>query len=128
MGLIACFILMITSCTKDDQPTPPDLYGSWVVLQTDSEGLQFHVELRFNMDNSYDWILLDHVPAHSNSHADFEQEGNIIHIVSDPDCEGIGRYYVTVNSNKLALIAQQDDCAPRAAALEYIWQKKSGKK
>lgn len=127
MGLMACLGLIITSCAKDDPSETPDVYGSWVVLQTDSEGLQFHVELRFNKDNSYDWILLDDAPTHSDSHADFEQDGNILHIVSDPDCTGIGRYYVTVNSDKLALIAQQDDCAPRAAALEYVWQKKLGK-
>ncbi len=120
---VICLAMVGVSCSKDEDPSP-DIYGSWIVLQTDSEGLQFLVELRFNSDNTYDWLLVDTVPTHSNSHAAFELNGRIMTIVSDADCSGTGRYYVTVDSHKLSLLAQQDDCQPRANALEYIWDEK----
>ncbi len=124
MLTLSICLLLAGSCTKDEDEPVPDIYGSWTVLQTDSEGLQFHVELRFNTNNTYDWLLLDTVPTHSNSHAEFTMNASVLTIVSDADCSGTGQYYITVNSNKLSMIAQHDDCEPRAAALEYIWERK----
>ncbi|MBI9034882.1 MAG: hypothetical protein JEZ03_10470 [Bacteroidales bacterium] len=123
---VAVFIIasISQSCKKDEDKPKIEIYGSWLVLQTDSNGLQYHVELRFNENNSYDWMLLEDVPGHSDSHAEFTLDENILTIVSDPDCDGTGTYHITVDSDKLALIAQSDDCTPRAAALEYIWYKK----
>ena len=39
-------------------------------------------------------------------------------ITVDADCSSVGEYYVTVEANKLALIAKTEECGPRAAALE----------
>ena len=119
------FLLIIGSCKKDDDNVQtPDIYGSWTVLQTDDQGVQYNVELRFNTNNSYDWILLDTVEGHTNSHAEFNLVENIMIITSDADCSAEGEYYLIKESNKLAVIAITDGCEPRAAALEYLWEKK----
>ncbi|NQU33846.1 MAG: hypothetical protein HQ521_11465 [Bacteroidetes bacterium] len=119
-------ILLITgSCKKDDDSVQtPDIYGSWTVLQTDYQSVQYNVELRFNTDNSYDWILLDTVEGHTNSHAEFNLVENIMIISSDADCSAEGEYYLIKELNKLAVIAITDGCEPRAVALEYLWEKK----
>lgn len=121
---VFAIIFSIESCTKDCDVETRDIYGSWTVLQTDSQGLQYNVELKFNTDNSYDWILLDSVEGHSNSHAEYTLSENLMTITVDADCSSLGEYFITVEANKLALIAKTEGCGPRAAALEWVWEKK----
>jgi hypothetical protein len=116
-------ILLFISCTKDDAPSSPDIYGSWTVLQTDQDNQQYNVELKFNIDNSYDWILLDSAAGHSNSHAEFSLIENVMVINNDADCNFQGEYLLIKESNKLAIISVSEECVPRALALEYIWKK-----
>lgn len=125
--LLAIFSLIVitSSCKKDnDSVKTPDIYGSWIVLQTDSQGVQFNVELKFNTDNSFDWILLDSVEGHSNSHAKFNLVENVMVITEDADCSFEGEYYLIKEVDKLAIIAITDGCGPRASGLEYLWKKK----
>jgi len=123
--IIFIFITIISSCKKNDEaPKSPDIVGSWTVLQTDAQGLQYNVELKFNTDNSYDWILLDTVEGHSNSHAKFNLIENVMVITEDADCSFEGEYYLIKEADKLAIIAITDGCDPRAMALEYLWKKK----
>ena len=125
MCVTLSIFIFFSSCKKDnDSIQTPDIYGSWTVLQTDAQGLQYNVELKFNTDNSYDWILLDTVDGHSNSHAKFNLAENVMVITEDPDCSLEGEYILIKESNKLAIIAITDGCGPRAAALEYLWEKK----
>lgn len=121
---VFAFIISIESCTKDCDIETPNIYGSWTVLQTDSQGLQYNVELKFNTNNSYDWILLDSVEGHGNSHAEFTLSENLLTITVDADCSSLGEYFITVEANKLALIAKTEGCEPRAAGLEWVWYKK----
>lgn len=119
--LLAVSLTVISSCKKD--AVSPDIYGSWVVLQSDSQGQLYNVQLNINNDNTYDWILLDQVDGHSNSHASFTLSENILSITNDADCEGVGEYYVSVEAGKMALIAKNESCSPRAKALEWVWRK-----
>lgn len=114
--------VLVGSCDKDEDPTP-NIYGSWTVLQMDNNGLQYNVELKINTDNSYDWMLLEDVPGHSNSHAEFNLSGSIMSLHTDADCSSIGEYFITVESGKLSLIARSEECGPRASALEWVWSK-----
>ena len=124
MLFVFAVLLLFNSCSKDDESGPtPDIYGSWTVLQTDDQDQQFNVELRFNTNNTYDWILLDSVPGHSNSHAEFSLIENVMVITSDADCNYQGEYLMVKESDKLAIIAVSDECNPRAKALEYLWEK-----
>jgi len=124
--LLAVFIFVISteSCTKDCEMLTPNIYGSWTVLQTDSQGLQYNVELKFNTNNSFDWILLDSVEGHSNSHAEFTLSENIMTITNDADCSSIGEYFITVEADKLSLISKIEGCGPRATGLEWVWKRK----
>lgn len=94
------------------------------MLQSDPQGQQYNVELKFNTNNTLDWILLDSAAGHTNSHAEFVLSANIMTIVVDPDCNGIGEYYLTLEADKLAIIAKIDSCGPRAKALEWVWNRK----
>ena len=127
--LVISILFIFSSCNKDCEqcscPAPAlEIFGSWTVLQTDAQGLQYNVELRFNTDYSYDWILLDTVQGHTNSHAEIELADNVMRIVLDADCSSIGIYYLTLEADKLAIIAKEDACGPRAVALEYVWKRK----
>ncbi|MCD4772707.1 MAG: hypothetical protein K8R41_04905 [Bacteroidales bacterium] len=122
--VIISLVLVFNSCNKDCEIETPDFYGSWTVLQFDDLDQQYNVELKFNSNNSYDWILLDTVEGHNNSHAEFTISGNLMSITNDLDCNSVGEYYLTVEANKLAIIAKTDGCAQRAAALEWVWKKK----
>ena len=121
---ILLIVVATDSCKTKCDSYDLDLYHSWTVLQTDSEGLQFNVELRFNTDNTYDWILLDQAEGHSNSHAEFNLDDNLMTITSDADCDGPGEYYLTVEAGKLAIMAKTEACEPRANALEWVWKRK----
>ena len=127
-SIFLMIILISGSCKKDcncdNSVDSPDIYGSWTVLQSDAQGQQYNVELRFNANNTFDWILLDSVAGHTNSHAEFELSANIMKIVVDPDCSMIGEYYLTIEANKLAIIAKIDSCGPRAKAFEWVWTRK----
>lgn len=112
---------MVFGCSKDSGT--PNIYGSWTVLQTDDSGVSYNVELKINSDNSYDWTLLDSVEGHSNSHANFTLDENILLITQDDDCSSVGEYYVVYEANKLAIISIHEECTPRSKALEYIWKK-----
>ncbi len=116
-------LLLFGSCEKDCEIQSPDIYGSWIVLQTDNEGLQFNVALTFNANNTYDWVLLDSVEGHGNSHAEFTLTENIMTITNDADCSSLGEYYMIVEEDKLAIITKSDGCEPRTAALEWVWDK-----
>lgn len=122
--LIGISLVFIFSSCKKDETESPDIYGSWTVLQTDDQGQNYNVELRFNTDNSYDWILLDSVEGHTNSNAEFKLVENIMVITNDADCDGEGEYYLIRELDKLAVISVKDDCALRSKALEYLWHKK----
>ena len=117
-------VLLFGSCKQDCDMPSPNIYGSWTVLQTDSEGVQFNVELKINTNNTYDWILLDSVEGHGNSHAEFTLTENLMTITNDADCSSLGEYYMTVEANKLAIISKTDGCAPRATGLEWVWIRK----
>jgi len=119
--LLAISLMLISSCKKDT--ASPDIYGTWVVLQSDIQGQLFNVQLNINNDNTYDWILLDQAEGHGDSHASFTLSENILSITNDADCEGVGEYYVSVESGKMALIAKNETCSPRAKALEWVWRK-----
>ncbi len=121
---ITLIILFFGSCEKECDIQTPDIYDSWTVLQTDQLGVQYNVELKFNTNNTYDWIVLDTATGHTNSHAEFTLSGNLLTITVDADCNSVGEYYVTVESNKLALIAKIEECDPRAVALEWVWKRK----
>ena len=124
LAAISVIFLFFGSCTKDgDLGQVPDIYGPWTVLQTDDQGQHYTVELRFNNNNTYDWILLDSVPGHTDSHAEFSLVENVMVITSDVDCNFQGEYLLIKESNKLAIIAVSEECGPRAKALEYLWEK-----
>lgn len=122
--LFFAITLFFGSCEKDCEIQTPDIYGSWIVLQTDQLGVQYNVEFKFNTNNTYDWIVLDTASGHTNSHAEFTLSENLMTITVDADCSSIGEYYVTVEADKLALIAKTEECGPRASALEWIWKRK----
>ncbi len=117
-------VFIFGSCEKECEIQSPDIYGSWVSLQTDSESVQFNVELKINTNNTFDWILLDSVSGHSNSHAEFIYSENVMAITNDADCASVGEYYMTVEANKLAIISKTDACGPRATGLEWVWKRK----
>jgi hypothetical protein len=121
--LVFSLMIVFSSCKKDETLVP-DIYGSWTVLQTDSQGQSYNVELRFNTDNTYDWILLDSVEGHSDSHAEFQLTDNVMVITKDVDCDGYGEYLLIREQDKLAIVNVVDDCSLRANALEYLWDKK----
>jgi len=122
--ILLSIIFVFSSCNKDNDNPTPDIYGSWIVLQTDSQGQSYNVELRFNNDNSYDWILLDTIEGHTNSHAEFNLIENVMVITDDADCEFEAEYLLIKESNKLAIISVSEECGPRANALEYLWERK----
>lgn len=125
IAVLTIIVLAGSSCKKDNDKTDsPNIYGSWTVLQTDSQGLQYNVELRFNNDNSYDWILLDSVEGHTNSYAKFNLVENVMVITEDADCDFEAEYLLIMENNKLAIISVTEECGPRALALEYLWSKK----
>ena len=117
-------VFVFGSCEKDCEIQTPYIYGSWTVLQTDEQGVQYNVELKFNTNNSYDWIVLDTATGHTNSYAEFTLSENLMTITVDADCSSVGEYYLTVEADKLALIAKTEECGPRAAALEWVWKRK----
>ncbi len=127
--LVLSVLFIFSACKKDcdscDCPEPViNVFGSWTVLQTDAQGVSYNVELKFNTDYTYDWILLDSVQGHTNSHAEIELNDDMMRIVVDADCSSVGIYYLILEGDKLAIIAKEDACGPRSAALEYVWKRK----
>jgi hypothetical protein len=124
VACLALVSLLINSCDKDDDCETPDntIYRSWVRLITDSQNLKFNAELKIRTDNSYSFIVLDSNTTHTNSYAEFEISNDTMRIVLDYDCSATGIYEFLVSSNKLSLVAVNDSCAPRVAAIQGIWK------
>jgi len=77
--ILGFFTILHISCTHKKMVTPEyTIYGSWVRLITDPKGIQFNAEMKINNDNSFDFILLDNVPGHTNSSAEFTFNGKTI--------------------------------------------------
>ncbi|MBN2439419.1 MAG: hypothetical protein JXL20_12565 [Deltaproteobacteria bacterium] len=123
--LFIIFTVVIMSCTREKVVVPEyTIYGSWVRLITDTHGIKFNAELRIKTDNSFEFILLEDVPGHTNSSGKFTFSSDIITIIKDADCHGDGVYEFVVSEKKLALIVVTDKCAPRVLALQGVWNKK----
>jgi hypothetical protein len=124
--ILSVFTAVVLSCGSDDVVSPePTIYGSWVRLITDSQGSQFNAELKIKNDNSFDFILLDNVPGHTNSSAEFTLNGDVFTIINDKDCSSDGVYKYVVSDKELALVVVTDECAPRALALRGVWSKET---
>jgi len=122
-GILIPFLLF-NSCTKEcDCDDDLSIYQSWTRLVVDADGLEFMAELRINTNNSFDFILLEDAPGHSNTTASISFVSNLMH-VDDDDCENRGTYEYVVGKETLSLIATDDDCEPRVIALQGIWHKK----
>ena len=124
--LISLLSLAFFSCNKDSDCTIPDnsIYHSWQRLITDSDNAKYNAELKINTNNSYNFIVLDSNTTHTNSYAEFALHNDTLTIVLDYDCNKIGIYEFLVSDNKLSLIAVNDSCGPRVAAIQGIWNKK----
>jgi hypothetical protein len=123
LAVVIIPILFFNSCQKDCETDNPTVYQSWTRKVVDADGLEFLAELRINTNNTFDFILLEDAPGHSNTTADLTFEGNLMH-VDDNDCEGRGTYEYAVSLETLSLFAKEDDCDPRVIALQGIWKKK----
>lgn len=123
--LLAVFFMLL-SCDSEDNPTTAEqsIYTSWVRDIVDSEGQEFTAELKINQNNSYEFILLTSAPNHTNSSANFTISETQITIIDDGDCGVVGVYNYVVNSSSLALVASDDKCEPRKAAIQGVWRKK----
>ncbi len=123
---IAVLTFSFFACETEDDVTAPEvtIEGSWVRDITDTQGLNFTAELKFNGDNTYDFILLTDAPGHTNSTAEFTFSNDQMTIINDVDCGVDGVYNVAISSIALTLTAVDDECAPRQAAIEGIWAKK----
>ena len=124
---ITLFTFFIFSCKGDNNdPTAPEvtISGSWTRIITDAQGLQFTAELKFNGNNTYDFILLSDTPGHTNSTAEFTLKDDQITIINDTDCGVDGIYNFTITTTKLTLTAVNDQCTPRKAAIEGVWTNK----
>jgi hypothetical protein len=124
-SIIIFITLAVISCSREKIVAPEStIYSSWERLITDAHGLQFNAELKIKDDNSFDFILLENVPAHTNSSAEFTLSGDMFTVINDKDCGVDGVYEFVVTKKKLAFIAVADECAPRKLVLQGVWSKK----
>lgn len=123
---IALLAFSFFACETEDDVTAPalTLEGSWVRDITDTQGLTFTAELKFNGDNTYDFILISDAPGHTNSSAEFTFSENTMTIINDADCGVDGIYNVEITERSLTLTAVNDECAGRKSAIEGVWTKK----
>ena len=61
--------LLPLACNDEATGPEPTIYGSWVRDITDAVGVPFAAEMRFNTDDSYDFILLTSAPGHADGQA-----------------------------------------------------------
>ena len=116
-------ILFLNSCEKECDCEDVTVYRSWTRQVTDADGVTFMAELKINTDNTFDWILLEEVPGHSNTTANITFDGSLM-MVDDNDCPATGTYEYSVSHDTFSLFAKEDHCDPRVIALQGIWQKK----
>ncbi len=126
IALVSFMFGGLISCSKDCDCETSDnsIYRSWVRLITDSQNLKFNAELKIRPENNYSFIVLDSNTTHTNSYAEFTIRNDTMTIVFDYDCSETGIYEFLVSDNKLSLIAVNDSCGPRIAAIQGIWNKK----
>ena len=118
------FTAVILSCTKEKiVASDNSIYGSWERLIIDTHGVHFNAELKIKTDNTFEFILLETVPGHSNSSGEYTMNENNFTVINDADCGVDGNYEYVVSENKLAFVAVADDCAPRVAAMQGVWSK-----
>jgi hypothetical protein len=122
--LLLFLALLPLACDDDASGPEPSIFGSWVRDVTDAVGVTFTAEMRFNNDNSFDFVPLTNAPGHSSSSGNFTLSGRTVVFPVDADCPGTGIYDYVVTSSALALVGVEDDCGPRQAAIQGVWEKK----
>ena len=85
--LLTCLTFLVLGCQKDEQKNSALLINSWTRLYQASDA-SFNVKLSFNADGSFSWEMIDIVPTHSNSYAEYIASETEITISSDPECPG----------------------------------------
>ena len=126
IALVSVMLPGLLSCTKDCdcKKTDNSIYKSWVRSITDAQNMKYNAELKIRPENNYSFIVLDSNTTHTNSYAEFVISHDTMTIVFDYDCNETGIYEFLVSDNRLSLIAVNDSCGPRMAAIQGIWNKK----
>lgn len=124
--VLSIILAMVTaSCAHErNAASEGTIYGSWVRLITDSKKLQFNAELKIKTDHTFDFILLENAPGHTNSSGEIALKGNVLTIIHDADCGTDGIYEFVVSEKKLAFVAVADECTPRRLAMQGVWSRK----
>lgn len=123
--ILSIAAVVLVSCGNDVSGPEPSIYGSWVRLITDSQGVQFNAEMDIKTDGSFDFILLQDVPGHTNTSGEFTLDGDVFTVGSDKDCNSDGVYKYTVTNKELTFVVVQDACAPRVLDLQGTWSNKA---
>ncbi|MFP4527446.1 MAG: hypothetical protein ACLFQX_02775 [Candidatus Kapaibacterium sp.] len=125
--LLLAFIssaFLLVSC-NDDSNDPSDdknkIYDTWTRFVTEFDDTSFAARLVIKENNTFEFIVVDNVPGHSNSSATFHLSDGTMEIIEDPDCESVGTYSYNVVEDKLTLILVIDDCTARSKALSGVW-------
>lgn len=105
------------NCNKNEDL----IYNKWIKTITDDAGVTFEAILHIKEDNSYDFILVEETPGHTNSTAEFEIGEDKLKIIEDADCDSDGIYFYSATSEYLVLTADYDDCEGRKKAIEGVW-------
>lgn len=127
--LLLMISLAFYSCEEDNvcDTNTEDIYRVWKREITDSQGVTFEALLTFNVNGVYDFVLVGDVPGHTNSTANFTIDCDKFTIFEDADCENEATYKFEFFRNppqdelELKLIAIDDDCEGRKAAIEGNW-------
>lgn len=127
-AVLLAFASLCTSCIKEDSNDPNDdnnpLPGtSWTRTVKDAQDVEFDVRLNFTTGGVMEFVLLEQVEGHEDSHADYAVEGEVITLTNDTGCpdEPTAKYTFLIAGDNLILTRSEDDCDGRIIAIEGTW-------
>lgn len=120
--LFVCFSSILFTCQKDELKASEMLLSSWTRFYAASDA-SFNVKLTFNKAGTFSWELMQNVPTHSNSYAQFSATENEITISNDPECPEAGLYTYSIKGNQLTITLVSDGCSQRSPAFSGVWEK-----
>ena len=122
--LTAIFLVLSSmfSCTHktEDAGTVTSPLGSFTRTFTGTE--TYSAQINLKSDGSFEWIMLDTLPTHTNSYSKVQVSGTQLRFYADPDFAGDGLYNWSLNNGVLNLSVVSDDYAARIRGIAGSWQ------
>lgn len=121
--MMSILLVLVVACNEEDDPlTPAQMLSGTTWSRTNmDESSSYLVQIRFDTDGSFHFLVYGNVPGHENFDAEYSATDNSINFMNGNDCNAEGIYTYTISDTELKMFATYDSCSTRENEIEGTW-------